>query len=222
MGARSHAGTGGARSSSLRRSAFLLSQCFLTHFLSSQSDIYLTSRLRCAGSAKFGGCGRSAAAVFTRGGCALCTPTCTLGTRVCAQRPGGHGCYSHLSVSAVLRRCTLCVLLLLLYPNPCTATRCSVHAVTARGSVQHRVPRAWINVTSPVPCTLCRDRAPQGPTSASSHTGVGWAVWPRAPTLFLPRCFSQPAQMLPRSLKGRLVPSIRTQSLFYGWGVRPG
>lgn len=51
--------TGRARSLSLRRSGFLLSQCFLTHFLSSQSDIYLTLQLRCTGNAKFRGCRRS-------------------------------------------------------------------------------------------------------------------------------------------------------------------
>lgn len=61
-GGREHAvtiRTGCAWSLSLRRSAFLLSQCFLTHFLSSQSDIYLTLQLRCAGNAKFGGCKHS-------------------------------------------------------------------------------------------------------------------------------------------------------------------
>lgn len=51
--------TGRAWSLSLRRSGFLLSQCFLTHFLSSQSDIYLTLQLRCTGNAKFGDCRRS-------------------------------------------------------------------------------------------------------------------------------------------------------------------
>lgn len=51
--------TGCAWSLSLRRSGFLLSLCFLTHFLSSQSDIYLTLQLLCTGNAKFGGCRRS-------------------------------------------------------------------------------------------------------------------------------------------------------------------
>lgn len=51
--------TGCAWSLSLRRSGFLLSQCFLTHFLSLQSDIYLTLQLCCSGNAKFGGCKRS-------------------------------------------------------------------------------------------------------------------------------------------------------------------
>lgn len=73
-GGREHAvtiRTGRAWSLSLRRSAFLLSQCFLTHFLSSQSDIYLTLQLRCAGNAKFGGCKHSPCCrVYTWG---LCT-----------------------------------------------------------------------------------------------------------------------------------------------------
>lgn len=51
--------TGCAWSLSLWRSGFLLSQCFLTHFLSSQSDIYLTLQLLCTEDAKFGGCRHS-------------------------------------------------------------------------------------------------------------------------------------------------------------------
>jgi len=77
--------TGCAWSLSLRRSGFLLSQCFLTHFLSSQSDIYLTLQLRCTGNAKFGGCKHSPCCrVYTR------RLTCSAHTHARARAALGH------------------------------------------------------------------------------------------------------------------------------------